>query len=304
MNTKDLKVGKNNIEFKSDGLKLAGHLHLPEGFDPKKQYRAVVVAGSLTSVKEQMADTYADRLSKQGFITLSFDFRNYGESEGEIRQYEDPELKLRDLEAAVSYLVNLDYVESVGGLGICTAGGNMAYLAAQDKRLKAFVTIAAWLPNAETLPLLYGGEENLKTLRSKGVNAKEAYQNNGVNEIIPAYSDHDQTASHVGPMEYYMDTHRGGGVPQWKNEFSVMSWNTWLDFDPISKADQIETPAMIIHSDGSALPDNAKLFYEQLKGKKELVWLDGNHFDFYDQKDQVDRSSKHAADFFRQTLNK
>ncbi|OEK07264.1 hypothetical protein BFP71_04980 [Roseivirga misakiensis] len=293
----------NNIEFKSDNLNLAGHLHLPEGFSPKKQYAAVVVAGSLTSVKEQMSDTYAAKLAQQGFVALSFDFRNYGESEGEIRQYEDPELKLKDLEAAVSYLLGQEFVKSVGGLGICTAGGNMAYLAHQDDRLEAFVTIAAWLPNDETLPLLYGGKEALETLRLKGEAAKEVYNSKGVNEIIPAYSDQDETASHVGPMEYYMDKNRGGGVPEWKNEFSVMSWNTWLDFDPISRAKEINVPAMIIHSDGSALPNNAKLFYEQLSGKKELIWLEVNHFDFYDQEEQVNRSSNHASEFFHKTLN-
>jgi len=45
---------------------------------------------------------------------------------------------------------------------------------------------------------------------------------------------------------------------------------------------------MVIHSDGCAFPDNAKKFYANLNGKKELVWGEGNHFDYYDQTQQVD----------------
>lgn len=302
MNTDQLKPGKNEVKFDSHGYQLSAHLYLPEGFGQDDSYPAVVVGGSLTSVKEQMAGTYAVRLAQQGIAALAFDFRNYGQSEGEQRQFEDPQLKQEDLESAVTFLLKQPFVTEVGGLGVCTAGGNMAYLAAADKRLKAFATVAAWLPNKETLPLLYGSQENLVSLKNKGAEARAQYEAQGENALIPAYSDTDTTASHVGPMEYYMDTQRGGGVKEWNNSFSVMSWEPWLAFDPMSKAANIETPAMIIHSDGSALPDNARSFYDQLQGQKELVWLEGYHFDFYDQEKQVNEAATQAGDFFKRTL--
>ncbi|MEM1134751.1 MAG: alpha/beta hydrolase [Bacteroidota bacterium] len=299
----NVKTMKKRIEFKSDGLVLIGNLYFPENFNLNEKYGAAVVGGSLTSVKEQMAGTYAEKLAERGIITLAIDYRNFGESEGQPRQYEDPELKLKDLEAAVTYLLSLDYVKSVGALGVCTSGGNIAYLAAQDPRLKAVATVAAWLPNQEALPLLYGSEENVATLREAGTNAKSKFANTGVNDIIPAYHNTDQTASHVGPMEYYMDKSRGGGIKEWKNEFAVMSWNTWLDFDPMSKASEIDIPFIMVHSDNSALPNNAKTFYNDLQGEKELIWGDGNHFDYYDQPQQVTTSVEHISKFFQNHLN-
>ena len=302
MNTDQLNPGRNQVSFESNGYQLSAHLYLPEGFNAGTQYPAVVVGGSLTSVKEQMAGTYAAHLAGQGLVAVAFDFRNYGQSEGEQRQFEDPQLKQEDLEAAVTFLLKQPFVSEVGGLGVCTAGGNMAYLAEADKRLKAFATVAAWLPNEETLPLLYGSEENLTSLKEKGHQARQNYEQQGENELIPAYSDTDETASHVGPMEYYMDSQRGGGVKEWNNSFSVMSWKPWLAFNPMDKAPAIDTPAMIIHSDGSALPDNARHFFNQLQGDKELVWLEGYHFDFYDQEKQVNEAATHAGDFFKKTL--
>lgn len=286
------------VTFQSQGLTLAGNLYFPSDFDQSNKYPAVVVGGSLTSVKEQMAGTYSQKLAEQGILALTFDYRNYGESEGQPRQYEDPVLKLKDLESAVAYLLSLPYVLNVGALGVCTSGGNVAYLAGDNPDIKAIATVAAWLPDEAALPLLYGSEENINTLIQNGREAKKKYDESGKNTIIPAYSNTDKTASHFGPMEYYMDSKRGGGVKEWKNEFSVMGWETWLNFDPISRAKNITIPAMIIHSDGSALPDNAKKFYNELSGKKELIWLEGYHFDFYDQPKQVNQAVENAAKFF------
>ncbi|WP_350284328.1 alpha/beta hydrolase [uncultured Croceitalea sp.] len=286
------------ITFKSGELTLAGNLYLPTDFELGKAYQAVIVAGSLTSVKEQMSAIYAKGLAKKGFIALAFDYANYGESEGLPRQFEDPAQKLNDLKAAITFLENQNYIESIGALGICTSGGNMAYLAADDKRLKAMATVAAWLPNKEVLPLLYGSKERVTELKAMGEKAREVYANTSENKIISAYSNIDKTASHFGPMEYYMDNTRGGGVKTWKNEFAVMSWPTWLGFDPTTKAKNIDTPTLIVHSDNSALPQNAKDFYNNLKGEKELAWLEGDHFDFYDQKSKVDEAIKRTALFF------
>jgi uncharacterized protein len=297
MNT-NKSILKEKVSFLSDGLVLIGHLYKPTNFDPDKKYGAVITGGSLTSVKEQMAGTYAEKLAERGLITLAFDYRNYGESEGLPRQFEDPNLKLQDLQAATTYLLSLPFVSSVGALGICTSGGNVAYLAANDNRIKATATVAAWLPNDEVLPLLYGSQENINHLVSLGEEAHQQFKENGNSKTVLAYHNIDTTASHVGPMEYYMDNTRGGGVKEWKNEFAVMSWKPWLSFNPMAEASKISTPFMMVHSDGSALPNNAKQFFNDLQGEKELVWGDGYHFDYYDQPAQVNVASEKVSDFF------
>jgi dienelactone hydrolase len=44
------------------------------------------------------------------------------------------------LQAAVTYLTSLPYVQAVGMVGVCTSAGNAAYLAA-DERVKAIATV-------------------------------------------------------------------------------------------------------------------------------------------------------------------
>jgi uncharacterized protein len=106
--------------------------------------------------KEQMPGTYAAKFAEQGFVALAFDYSHYGESAGEPRQLESPDDKLSDLQAAVSYLTGVPYVQAVGMVGICTSAGNAAYLAAGDPRVKAMATVAGFLPGPDLYRSLYG----------------------------------------------------------------------------------------------------------------------------------------------------
>src|SRR3954452_23900781 len=142
---------KHKINFTRDGLSLVGNLFTPEGFDENGHYQAVIVEGSFSSVKEQMPGTYAQKFAEQGFVALAFDYGHYGESAGEPRQLESPAEKLGDIQAAVSYLSELPYVQAVGMVGVCTSASHAAYLGAADPRVKALATVAAFLPG----PALY-----------------------------------------------------------------------------------------------------------------------------------------------------
>ena len=91
------EVTMKKVNIKSEGLNLVGNLFYPAGDEKGKTYPAVIVSGSWTTVKEQMAGLYAKRFAENGFITLAFDFRNYGESEGVPRAWENPEMKIQDI---------------------------------------------------------------------------------------------------------------------------------------------------------------------------------------------------------------
>lgn len=291
------------VHFERDGLTLAGTLYLPTDFNEKVRHKAVVVAGSLTSVKEQMAGTYAQKLADNGFVALAIDYAHYGESEGVPRQFESPAEKLADLKAAVSYLSSLSYVQSIGMVGICTSAGNAAYLAAEDPRVKALATVAAFLPDPALTEQMFGAPE-IERRRVAGEAAKLRFEATGEQIMIPAYSTDDPSALNYNPKgsyDYYFNKARGG-VPEWKNAFAVMSYGPWLKFDPLAKAPAIKIPTMVVHSDGSAFPNQAKKFHSLLAGQKELVWGDGNHYDYYDSAAQVDFAVKNVGDFLNKHL--
>jgi fermentation-respiration switch protein FrsA (DUF1100 family) len=77
------------VRFDVDGITLAGHLRVPAQAAGQRR-PAVVVAGPSPQVKEQAPDVYAERLTAEGYATLTLDYRNFGESGGAPRQREDP----------------------------------------------------------------------------------------------------------------------------------------------------------------------------------------------------------------------
>jgi uncharacterized protein len=264
---------KRPVAFNSEGLILRGILHLPASFDAEKQYPTVVISPTWLSVKEQMASLYAERLAENGFVALAFDFRNFGESEGQPRQFESPALKIKDLQNAVTYLLAQPFVDAdnLTGLGICAGAGYLAHAAAQDKRLKKVVTVAAWLHNPSIVEVIYGGKEAVQKRLTIAEDAAETFAKTGVVKSVLACSSTDPTAAMYLPdagFDYYLNPKKGA-IPAWKNEFALMTWKEWLTFDAIVAANDLTQPLYMIHSDNAAVPMGARQFYDHIKGVKK-----------------------------------
>lgn len=309
LNANEMQIKK--VNFNSEGAKLVGNLYLPPNFDESKKYTAIVVSGSWTTVKEQMAGLYAEKLANEGFITLAFDFRNFGESEGEPRFYESPELKKTDIRNAITYLNNRSEVDDdkIGAFGVCAGAMYTLMAASEDDRIKSVVTAASWLHDAEAVKLFYGGEEGVKEKLAAAKAAKKNYAEHGVVDYIPTISTEDSTAAMYGPYDYYLNPERGA-IAQWSSDkFAVMSWEDWLTADPMSTAKNLQKPTLMIHSDGAVLPQYTKNYYEQIAAEdKKLHWMETelespyHQFRYYDQEAEVDEAVSEATEWFRRKM--
>ena len=134
------------ITFMKTGLKMAGLLFYPEGFDNAKTYPAIVVTHPGGGVKEQVASLYAWNLAKRGYMTIAFDASYQGESEGLPRHLEDPFSRVEDIRAAIDYLTSLSFVDDdkIGAMGICAGGGYTMSAVQTDIRIKAAAGISSW----------------------------------------------------------------------------------------------------------------------------------------------------------------
>jgi dipeptidyl aminopeptidase/acylaminoacyl peptidase len=129
------------VEFGVDGITLVGDLRAPSAAG---RAPGLVLTGPFTGVRDQVTGLYGERLAAAGFVTLAFDHRNFGESGGQPRRHEDPQGKLNDLRAAVSFLRARPEAdpERIGAVGICLGGGYALKFAAFDPRIKAFAGVA------------------------------------------------------------------------------------------------------------------------------------------------------------------
>jgi fermentation-respiration switch protein FrsA (DUF1100 family) len=260
--------------------------------------RAVVVTGSWLTVKEQMPETYALKLAERGYTAFTFDFSGFGESGGEPRQAEIPQRKIDDLIAALDFLSTMSFVEpsTLTHLAVCASAQYGLSALTRGSRAARFISVAGWYHDFASVSAFYGGDAGVRARLDAAQAALDRYVATGNVDTVPAYKAGDQTAAMFFELDYYANTRRGA-VPSWKNAMATMSWAYWLTFDGLSAADRVDTPALLIHSDGCVFPEHARSVYSRLHGRKQLVWADGGQTDFYDQPEQVERAVS-AADAF------
>jgi fermentation-respiration switch protein FrsA (DUF1100 family) len=291
------------VTFDSDGEKLVGNVFLPGSHRSGSKPSIIVVTGSWTTVKEQMPNHYARKLADEGFAALTFDFRGYGESGGAPRQYESPARKIRDIENAVKFAGTLPFISPgrIGGLAVCASVGYMAHAIARGVGIRSFATVAGWLHDASTVGQFYGGDEGVQKRVALARAAREKLERTDTVEYVAAYDPDDPEAAMSFPLDYYAKPSRGA-VPQWKNQFAVMSWSEWLEFDGVAPASRIGVPTLLVHSDAAVFPDNVRRFHAALAGPKDLYWTQGEQIDFYDTEPLTTRAAQVAAAHYRATL--
>lgn len=296
---------REQVVFAGDGPKLAGHLFLPDTVptEDTTPMPGVVVAGTWTSVKEQMADRYAEELARRGYVALSFDFTGYGASAGEPRDVESARLKVRDLRAAADFLTGHPSVAGgqLGMLGVCAGAMYVSACAAEDPRVASLVLVAPWLHDRRLCEDNYGGPEGIAAKKAAAAEARCVYEETGEVAYVPAVDGGDPDAAMPFDIDFYLGPERGG-VAQWPNRFAVMAWSEWLDLDAIALAPRVTVPVLLVHSEDAAIPDGARRFRDRLAGPGSLLWTDGVQFDFYDRAPQVGTAVDAAAEHFARTL--
>jgi uncharacterized protein len=299
------KPGLNRVTFQSGGETLVGNLYLPNNYQAGGKLPAVIISGSWTTVKEQMAADYGQRLSAQGFAAFAYDSRSFGESGGKLRSYESPSNKIVDLKNAVTFLQTVNAVDpnKISALGICAGAGYVVAAAAEDPRIKAVVAIAPWLHDPAIVNTVYGGEAKVNQMIERGRQAKTRFQQTGQGEYLLATSKTDNTAVMFGEIDYYQNPQRGA-IPQWDNRFAVATWAEWLTFNPMPTARQINVPTLFIHSEKAAIPQGAKQYFAAIPTQnKQFVWLNNlTQFDFYDQAQTVSTSVNLVTQHLRSAL--
>ncbi|HEU4406346.1 MAG TPA: dienelactone hydrolase family protein [Polyangiaceae bacterium] len=275
------------VAFDVGGARVVGHLHLPAG---PGRAPAVVVAGPMTGVKEQVTGVYAGALARRGFAALAVDHRHFGESGGEPRQYEHHGRKVDDLRAALAELSRRPEVdpERLGLVGVCLGAGYAAWAAALEPRVRALGAVVGYYrdPGAMRANDPAGFDAKI----AQGVRARERYEATGEVLTIPAAAlEGDAAMTTRDTVDYY--TARAA-VPNYRNAFAVMSREHFVPFDVQAAAPRLGVPVAMVHSEAALSPAWARSFYGALGGPKRIEWLASRgHTDFYDDPGLVGAAS-------------
>lgn len=129
---------RHDVTFDSDGVSCAAWLYRPDGVENPP---IVVLAHGFAAFRELRLDAYAARFAQAGYAALVFDYRSWGDSDGQPRRVLDITKQQADWRAAIDYARSLDNVDTtrVVGWGSSFGGGHVLTLAARDHDLAAVI---------------------------------------------------------------------------------------------------------------------------------------------------------------------
>ena len=298
------------ITFKNIyGINIAANLYNPIEKEENKKYPAVVISGPVGMVKEQCTGMYAEKMAKNGFISIAFDPAFYGQSEGIPRYLADPNIEVENISAAIDFLLDKTDADKkrLAVIGMAEGGGFSVKAAMLDRRIEAAAVIS---------PINYGrlirteSEKNAITLLKKNSRKRTdslLKENTEYVSIVPdsyrGSKDIDQSES----WEYYNDKERGN-KDSWENKIIEKAMDKAAGFDAFNLAEQLLTvPIMIIvgekHGSFGAYKDADCLYEKAASKKKEYITMrESSHVSLYDDPIRVGKTIEMINDFLRKYL--
>jgi uncharacterized protein len=126
--------------FTSGGVRCAARVYRPVGAQIAPR-PVIVMAHGFGAVRALRLDAYAERFAAAGYIVVAFDYRGFGDSEGEPRQVLNIKAQQADWRAALQYARKLSDTDGnrVVAWGTSFAGGHVITLAGRGEPLAAII---------------------------------------------------------------------------------------------------------------------------------------------------------------------
>ncbi|MBI4832088.1 MAG: alpha/beta fold hydrolase [Candidatus Lindowbacteria bacterium] len=288
------------VHFYSEGARLAGMLYLPEAAGEDAKCAGIVLCHGFTGIKESILTHYAEAFVRAGFAALTFDYRGFGESDGQRGRLLWQE-QAADIRNAVTFISTRPEVDAkrIGLWGTSYGGALAPYAFALDDRVKACVgqlgfadgyAAAAGRMPAEQIAVF---REMIEEDRRRRVLHNE-----------PGYADAMALAGDPEMTEFFEEESKR--LPQLVGrQILVQFLEAHLEFSPISVIEKKgNRPLLLIAAEFDVVCplENYKELYDRApEPKKWVVFEKTRHFEFY-KGEQALRSAAEATNFFKQHL--
>ena len=291
---------RTEVRFRSAEAECAGVLIRPE---TTEAVPCVVLAHGFGALKEGGPVRMAERFAEAGFAGLAFDYRYFGESGGEPRQFLSAKRQLEDWRAAIAFAKGIDGVDSarIGLWGSSYSGGHVMALAAEDASIAAAIAQAPHVDGTRTL-LALGPMNNL---RLTGAAVKDI--------AASALGREPKRIAIVGPPGSTAAMNTPDSAPgyaamydpgfEWRNEFTPREAATLPFYSPGRRAADIRCPLLVQVASADAItPPGPAMEAARAAPRGELIAYAGiGHFDIY-RGESLDRAGEDQIDFLNRHL--
>lgn len=294
---------REDVYFESGGLRCAGWFYRPDGPPP---YPCVLLAHGLGGIRSHRLDQYSQKLAGQGMAALAFDYRHFGDSEGNPRLFVSITRQLADYEAALGWLRQHPEIDSkrIAVWGTSFSGGHVLALAAKHPFLAAAVA---------QCPFTDGVGDGLKmrsVWQSLRLTAAGVYdQVRGWLGLSPFYvatvgaPGSLAALNRPGALEGYLEVAKAGGHDaSWKPQITARTLLRIPFYRPIRHTQRIQCPLLICvcDADTEVLPESAHAAAKRAPRGRSIGYP-LRHFELY-LGDNFAKVSDDQICFLRETL--
>ncbi|NOZ78920.1 MAG: alpha/beta hydrolase [Acidobacteria bacterium] len=266
-------------DFVSGKSRCAGWLYLPEA---EELPPVVVMAHGFAAERTFGLEPFAERFAAAGLAVFLFDYRCFGDSEGQPRNLVDPFRHLADWRAAIAHVRGMDRVDSnrLGLWGTSFSGGHVIVTAARDGNVRAvssqvpFVDPVSTFRRVGLAHVLRGSSLALRDLLRAATGRRPLY--------VPVVAEPGTFATMNTPesLPGYSALVPGGAT--WRNECPARILLTMSFYRPMGAARKVRCPALVVLAEQDSLIDARAV--ERTAARMQharLVRLPVGHFDVY-----------------------
>ena len=257
------------VEFFSEGSRMSGIFRSPD--DVTDPCPAIVQGPGWLGLKDaKLYLPYHEALTTAGYQVLIFDYRGFGDSDGD-RGLLLPGLQLEDLINAVTYLTTRDDVDqdNIGVFGSGgTGGGNAVLLAATDRRIRVAVSQVPVADGEDWLHRMRREYEWREFLDRIDADRRERVVS-GVGEMV-----HPREEIMIATPERRASKVKADVDDRIPNSVPLRCAEAIMRYKPIEVVDLVApTPLMFIGVEGDAVTptDHAFSLYNKARAPKKLV---------------------------------
>ena len=279
------------ITFTSGGVRCVGQFFDGSGGDdafagPDGRRPCIVLGHGFGGTVDSGLVPFAERFAQAGLHALAFDYRHFGESDGEPRQLLDAQRQHADFAAAVTYARERDGVdpERIVVWGSSYAGGHVVEVAAADPRMAGAIAQAPAMDGAIAVVNIvgYAGPGALLRLTAAGIKDVLASARRAEPVRVPVVGPPGAVAAMTSADAE--PGYRAITGPTWRNEVCARIFLRAGLYRPGLKADRLPCPILIQIADKDTVaPTKAAEAAAWLAtGRAEVRTYPIGHFEIYD----------------------
>jgi pimeloyl-ACP methyl ester carboxylesterase len=265
-------TNRKEIRFASGGEDCAAWLYPAAAeFDSAP---AIVMAHGLSGTRRDRLGAFAERFAAAGIAAFVFDYRGFGDSDGEADLFE-PQRQLVDWRAAIAFVRSLDGIDAgrVATFGSSLGGGNALAAAAEDRTVAVAISQVPFLDRDSQT---YSGHPEV---------AKEMLAVAREGGYLPAVGQPHEAAfiRAPGAERGWRHVVEIGEDSRWRNRVSA-AWLLGPPYSVIGRAATLHCPWLVCvaEDDQVANPQPAIDAARRAPYGELCVYPGVDHFDIYD----------------------